>query len=50
MTEDIDIFEKKREEALKFLGEKWVLHPEYEPDPRHNLSGYSTGKYKTMQQ
>lgn len=26
----------KRAEAKAYLGQRWVLHPEYVPDPRHS--------------
>ena len=34
-----DSYEHKRQSALEFLGEKWVLHPNYDPasHPQHNV-------------
>jgi len=34
-----DVYAEKREAALQFLGEKWVLHPNYNPanNPQHNV-------------
>lgn len=36
-----EIYARKRNVALEFLGKRWVLHPEYEHDPRHNQNGAS---------
>lgn len=41
---DVDLkmsYEKKLKEALNYLGENWVLHPNYKPNPRHNVFGSS---------
>lgn len=27
--------ENRRQKALEYLGENWVLHPNYKPNPRH---------------
>lgn len=28
---------EKRKKALEFLGERWVLHPNYKFDPHHSM-------------
>lgn len=49
MTQTVnDAYAEKRQKALEFLGKKWVLHPQYTPDERHSLIGYTTGKFHSF--
>lgn len=48
-----ETFNEKLESALDFLGERWVLHPKYEFDPKHQLHclvSDTTGKHKARYQ
>jgi len=40
--------EEKLKKAKEYLGEKWVLHPNYKYDSRHAQFGHNTGKFTTM--
>ena len=31
------VLENRRRKAIETLGENWVLHPNYQPNPRHSL-------------
>lgn len=41
-----EIYMRKRDAALKFLGKRWVLHPEYEHDTKHNQNGSSFNRLR----
>lgn len=45
----IDPFAEKRMNALAYLGENWVLHPNYKPNPKHSLVGSTTLKLRAYQ-
>lgn len=38
--------EEKLEAAKEYLGENWVLHPNYKPNPKHNLTNRKVGESK----
>ena len=31
------VLESRRRRAIESLGENWVLHPNYQPNPKHSL-------------
>lgn len=39
-------YEEKRQQALDYLGKKWVLHPNYQHDPKHKID--MTGKFSRL--
>jgi len=41
-----DKYEEKRQAALKYLGDKWVLHPNYKFISRHSPFGDTTQKMR----
>lgn len=43
-----EIYARKRAKALEFLGKRWVLHPEYEHDQRHNQNGSSFNRLRAQ--
>jgi len=43
-------YEEKRQKALEFLGTKWVLHPNYQFDPKHKQFFDTTQKQNDFNQ
>ncbi len=39
--EKYSYLEEKRKAAIEKMGKNWILHPEYEFNPKHSMSGYN---------
>lgn len=48
MDKKEDIYAEKRAKALEFLGNNWVLHPNYKFNPKHSVIGSDTAKFAAM--